>query len=67
MELQEFISEKCKMETYLVTAIANITEKFKEKTGFSPCPINVHMVNCTQTGDIEQQYMVSYVTVDVDI
>lgn len=67
MELQEFIAEKIKFEEHLMTAISNLTEKFKEKTGFSPSSISVSMTPTATIGVIGTQYIVNRVTVDIDL
>jgi len=67
MELQEFIAEKHKLETHLAEIIANAVKTFKEKTGYSPNAIDVHMVFTTEIGDLKTQYHVSHVTTNIDL
>ena len=67
MEIKQFVEEKKKFETYLTLAVSNLNEKFREKTGYSPSSINVNMMPVQEIGIKEPQYIVSSVTVNVDI
>ena len=65
MKIQELVDRKIMFEQYLLTAIANLTEKFKEDTGVSPNSIHVSLSSMITIGESVPEYYVDGVTVEI--
>ena len=65
MKIQELVDRKIKFEQYLLTAVANLTEKFKEDTGVSPNFIHISLTSMVTIGKSMPEYYVDNVTVEI--
>ena len=66
MNLEELREHKKMYEAGLLAAIAELTEEFKERTGWSPENIYCYFTETTSIGSERKTYIISRVTVNLE-
>lgn len=67
MEIEELVKKKRSLESKLTSAISNLIAEFRRDTGYSPCCINVNLIAINSYGEMNFNYTVSNVKVDLSI
>ena len=66
MDIEVLIKEKEMLAERIHTAIREESERFRQKTGFSPQSVQVYFREITGLGDRHPRYMVEEVIVSID-
>ena len=67
MDIKDLRKKRKQLESDIAESVSAVVEEFKKETGFSPRSIYVGMVNVTQAGSAETEYVVSGAKVDIEI
>lgn len=63
MDIDELREARRSLEREITGYVSACVESFRAHTGVSPSAIDIHMIDCTQAGDVEPRRAVSRTSV----